>query len=118
MKRQFTFVVLAVAFVLVANVEAHAFQKVPSWLQQAAALTPPSYEKTVPAVALHREKSVTLENSSKLVTIERSAIKVLTREGRREAVGIAFYLSKFSQVRDIEAWLIAPGGSIKTYGNK
>lgn len=97
---------------------AFGFQKVPTWLQQAASLRHPAFEKSVPAVVLHREQHVTLDSGGKLVTIERTAVKILAREGRREAVAAAFYLSKFSQVKDMEAWLITPGGSVKEYGKK
>ena len=90
----------------------------PSWLQQAAAIRPPAYEKDVTAVVLRTEQHVTLDTSGKLITVERYAVRVLTREGRREAAAVAFYLSNFSQVRDMEAWLIAPGGAVRNYGKK
>ena len=90
----------------------------PPWLQQAAAINTPAYEKDVTAVVLRNEQQVTLDSSGKLVTVDRHAVRILTREGRREAAAVAFYLSNFSQVRDMEAWLIAPGGTVKSYGKK
>ncbi len=113
------FVAAAFAFAILGSaVTASAFQKAPAWLQLAAAASHPSYDAKVPAVVLHRETSITLDNSGKQVKVERTAIKVLTREGRREAGGAAFYLSKFNTVREIEAWMIAPGGTVKSYGKK
>ncbi|MEP7147807.1 MAG: DUF3857 and transglutaminase domain-containing protein [Acidobacteriota bacterium] len=103
---------------LLAFSNALAGDNAPAWLQQAAAIRPSSYEKDVKAVVLRREQQVTLDGSGKLVTIDRYAVRILTREGRREAAAVAFYLSNFSQVRDMEAWLIAPGGSVKSYGKK
>lgn len=90
----------------------------PPWLKQAAELKPGGYPKDVTAEVLHREQSLTLDSGGKLVTVERGAVRILTREGRREAAAVGFYLSNFSQVRDMEAWLIAPGGSVKNYGKK
>lgn len=90
----------------------------PAWVQAAAAARPPAYEKSVTAVVLHKEQNVTLDPNGKLITVEKSAVRILTREGRREAEAVAFYLSNFSQVRDFEAWLIAPSGTVKSYGKK
>lgn len=90
----------------------------PAWLTQAASLNPPAYEKDVKAVVLRNEQQVTLDGEGKLLTVDKYAVKILSREGRREAVALAFYLSKFSQIRDMEAWLIAPNGTVKSYGKK
>lgn len=97
---------------------AYAGDDAPDWLKQAAQKRPPGYESTVRAVALHREQNVTLDSSGKLVTVERHAVRVLTKEGRREAVALAFYLSKFSQIREMEGWIIAPSGTTKAFGKK
>ena len=90
----------------------------PQWLQQAAAIKTPEYGKDVKAVVLRKEQQVTLDSGGKLVTVDRYAVRILTREGRGKAVALAFYLSNFSQVRDMEAWLIGPTGSVKAYGKK
>ncbi len=65
----------------------------PSWLRQAAQAPVPAYENDVDAVVLYREESVSLEGNGNLVTTERYAVKVLTRDGRRDAVGVTFYLA-------------------------
>ncbi len=109
---------LCVLTFLLAFSNALAGDNAPAWLQQAAAIRPSSYDKDVKAVVLRNEQQVTLDGNGKLVTIDRYAVRILTREGRREAAAVAFYLSNFSQVRDMEAWLIAPGGSVKSYGKK
>jgi len=90
----------------------------PTWLRQAASVQPPTYAKDVPAVVLHKEQLVTLDSDGKLVTVENYAVKILTREGKREAVALAFYLVNFGKVRDINAWLIRTDGSTKEYGKK
>jgi hypothetical protein len=90
----------------------------PGWLRQAAAIQAPSYDKTVNAVVLQNEETVTLDSSGKLVTTDNYAVKILTREGKEEAVAVAFYLVNFGKVRDMQAWIIRPDGTAKSYGKK
>ena len=106
------------SILLLSLTNAFAGDSAPGWLTQAAAVKAPTYEKDVTAVVLRNEKQVTLDTAGKLVTVDRYAVRILTREGRREAIAKAFYLSNFNLVRDMEAWLIAPGGSVKNYGKK
>lgn len=94
-----------------------AADKAPGWLQQVARMNTPSYEKEVSAVVLHNEENVTLDKRGKLVTVERYAVKVLTREGRNYAVARAMYLVSSGKIKNIDAWLIR-GGSVKDYGKK
>lgn len=95
-----------------------AEEEAPSWLKQAAQNRPGGFGPNVRAAVLHREQSVTLDSSGRLVTVERHAVRILTKEGRAEAVALAFYLSKFSKVSDMEAWLISPSGAVTGYGKK
>ncbi|MGD9561966.1 MAG: DUF3857 domain-containing protein [Pyrinomonadaceae bacterium] len=90
----------------------------PAWMQQAAAVKPPAYDKTVNAVVLHKEQNVTLDGDGRLITVERHVVRILTRDGREQAEAVAFYLSNFSRVRDFEAWLIGTDGQVKNYGKK
>src|SRR5688500_5617703 len=108
----------SLSILLLMCASAFAGESAPQWLTQAAAITPPTYEKDVKAVVLRNEQHVTLDSNGKLVTVERHAVRILTREGRREAAAVAFYLSNFSQVRDMEAWLITPTGTVKSFGKK
>ncbi len=113
----FSRIVIFVSIILSASAVALAGDA-PAWLAQAAALKPQPYGNDVNAVVLRNEQHVTLDTDGKLVTVDKYAVRILSREGRREAAAIAFYLSKFSQVRDMEAWLIAPAGTVKSYGKK
>src|SRR5215204_1871985 len=99
-------------------VTANAGGEAPEWLKQAARTPVASYEKEVDAVVLFHEEAVALDASGRLMTVERQAIKILQKEGIRDAVAHAFYLSKFSQVKNLEAWLIAPGGAVTVFGKK
>jgi hypothetical protein len=107
--------VLGVAFAMV--VPAFA-DDAPGWLQQAASVTPGTYERSVNAVVLLKEETVSLDGSGRLVTSDKYAVKILTRQGRKEAVAIAPYLSNFTAVKDFQAWLITPGGTVTSYGKK
>lgn len=91
----------------------------PGWLRSAASGSVPSYDKNVKAVVLHNEQQVTLEgNGNLLVTTENYAVKILTREGRQEAVAEAVYLVSSGKVREMNAWLIRPDGTTKEYDKK
>jgi hypothetical protein len=90
----------------------------PNWLKQAAAQQTATYTKDVPGVVMQDSQEVTLDGENRLVTTENYAVKILTREGRGLAAAHAFYLMSFSRVRDINAWVIRPDGTIKEYDKK
>ena len=89
---------------------------VPSWLQQAAAQKTPAYDKSVPAVVLLKEAQVTVSEDGRLTTTTTYAVRILTREGREEAVAAEPYDTATGKVREMKAWLIRPDGSVKRYG--
>lgn len=99
-------------------VTANAGGDAPEWLKQAARTPVGSYDKEVDAVVLFHEEAVSMDAGGRLVTVERRVLKILQKEGARDAVAHAFYLSKFSQVKNLEAWLIAPGGAVTGFGKK
>lgn len=111
----FTFLFFITLF---SSVSVMADDAPPAWLRQSASVSVPTYEKNVKAVVLHNEQQVTLDGGGMLVTTENHAVKILTREGRREAVALAFYLVSSGKVRDMNAWLIRPDGSFKAYDKK
>lgn len=105
--------------VFAVNISAFAFgDDPPAWLKQAASAKTPAYEKDVPAVVLHDEQEVTVNDDGKIVTVERYAVKLLTREGRNFAVARAFYFVSAGKVRNIDGWVIYSGGASKEYGKK
>jgi transglutaminase-like putative cysteine protease len=97
---------------------AFAGDDAPGWLLNAAGANVPTYDKDVPAVVLYDEEQVSFSPDGKLVTIDNFAIRILSREGREFAIARADYLANYSKVRDIEAWLIRPDGSVKVYDKK
>lgn len=104
--------------ILFLSVSIFAFDGAPNWMRQAASVNVPGYEKNIKAVVLHNEQQTQLTSDGKLVTTENRAVKILTREGRREAVAYALYLVSSGKVRDITAWLIRPDGTTKEYDKK
>lgn len=90
----------------------------PNWMRQAATSQLPTYDKEVSAVALYNDQNVTLNGDGILVTTENYAVKILSREGRSEAIARAYYLVSSGKVREIEAWLIRADGSVKNYDKK
>lgn len=90
----------------------------PSWLKEFATIELPKYPEKVPAAVLVNEETVTLDGSGKQTRTRRFAVKVLNRDGAREAAQAEYYNTDNGKVRDIKAWLIMPSGKVKEYGNK
>ena len=89
---------------------------VPKWLQQAAAIKVPSYDKEVQAVVLLNEQQVTVSADGRVNITRNFAVRILTREGRTYARAVVPYLTDSGKVRELHAWLIRPSGETKNYG--
>lgn len=105
-------------FVLILSVSSTAFagDEVPTWLQQAATQQAQIYDKKVPAVVLLREQSVAVENDGRAVTTTTVVVRILSREGREEALAREVYLTDTGKVREMRAWLLRPTGNVKKFG--
>jgi transglutaminase-like putative cysteine protease len=104
--------------ILLSASTAFAGDEAPAWLQQAAAQKSPAYEKTVPAVVLLNESSVTVGEDGRIITTSTYAVRILKREGRGEAVAREFYVTDTGKVRELKAWLIRADGDVKRYGKE
>lgn len=93
-----------------------AGDEAPSWLQQAARISVPTYDKDVPAVVLYKEQEVTLSSDGRITTVTTFAVRIITREGRAFAEAGEVYLTKSGRIREFNAWLIRPNGFVKKYG--
>ena len=93
-----------------------AADEAPPWLDQAAKIQIPTYDKDVPAVVLQKERRVTVSEDGRVTTVTTVAIRILLREGRDFAEAREFYESDAGKVRDLKAWLIRPSGAVKKYG--
>lgn len=107
---------LALLMVLAAAGAKAASDDAPAWLQEAAKVSVPAYEKDVPAVVLLREQHVTVTEDGRVTTTTMFAIRILIHEGRDYAEAREFYTSDAGKVREMHAWLIRPSGQVKKYG--
>ncbi len=98
------------------NVRAKGGNDIPAWLEQSAKTNAPTYEKDVPAVILHNEQTVNIGIDGVATVTNYQAIRLLTREGKYYSSAVASYIQSSSKVREIRAWLIRPGGVVKSYG--
>ena len=118
MRSQSKFIALFMPLLLAVAVAPAFADDPPAWMRQASAAAVPGYDKDVPAVVLYDEQMVSLNSDGKLTTTENYAIKLLSREGRRHAIARAFYLVSTGKVKEIQAWVIRPGGTSKEYDKK
>jgi hypothetical protein len=91
-------------------------EEAPQWLQQAAALKVPTYDKEVMAVVLRTEENIVLNADGRLITTTTYAIRILSREGRGYADAVEVYLTQSGKINEMHAWLIRPNGVVKKYG--
>src|SRR5205085_2712479 len=105
-----------IILILLSVSTAFAGDEVPAWLQQDAAVKVPAYERDVPAVVLHDEQNVTVNEDGRLTIVKTFAVRILNREGRALAEAAEIYLTDAGKVKDMHAWLIRPNGSVKKYG--
>ncbi len=85
----------------------------PGWLRDAASLKLPVYAAKTPAVVLLSEERIVVEESGRVTTTSRKAIKILNREGRRDAVARMIYLTGTGKIKDLRAWIISPSGDAR-----
>lgn len=110
-------VLTTLAFALgLINANARPGDDAPPWLRAAAGSSIPAFQKDVPAVVLADESLVTIDDDGRMTRSDFYAVKVLTREGRDEAVAHAVYNTDTEKVKDLRAWLISPSGKVKKYG--
>jgi hypothetical protein len=93
-----------------------ASEEAPAWLQEAAKVSLPAYEKDLPAVVLKKEQHVTVNEDGRITTTTLFAVRVLIREGREYAEAREFYESDAGKVRELHAWLIKSSGQVRKYG--
>jgi hypothetical protein len=115
--RFFTFL-----FFLLAAINAPAAvangDEVPAWFSQFRAMQTPAYDKDVKAVVLQKDSVVNVGSDGKAVTTITYVVRILSREGRSEAVAVEPYLVSSGKIRDIKGWLIRADGSTKAYGKE
>lgn len=92
--------------------------EVPAWLSQFRGVQVPTYDKEVKAVVLQKDSVVNIGSDGRAVTTTTYVVRILSREGRKEAVAVEPYLVSSGKIREIKGWLIRADGSVKTYGKE
>lgn len=95
-----------------------AAEEAPAWLRQASALSAPAYGKDTHAVTLLNEERRVIEEDGRVTVTTNYAVRILAREGRKQAVARVVFNADSEKVKDLNAWLIRPDGTVKTYGKK
>ncbi|HXQ71042.1 MAG TPA: DUF3857 and transglutaminase domain-containing protein [Pyrinomonadaceae bacterium] len=93
-----------------------AGDEAPVWVQQAATLKVPSYDKEIPAVVLLNERITTIDSDGRITEVVNYAVRVLQREGREYATGHVVYATDGGKVKELRGWLVRPGSETKRYG--
>ena len=88
----------------------------PAWVQQAATIKVPAYDKYVDAVVLINESLISINSDGRETEVVNHAVRILRREGRAWAVGQVGYVPETGKVKEFKAWLIRPNGEIKRFG--
>lgn len=101
-----------------AAVPAIAWDQAPPWLQQAAQIQTPTYDKKVMAVVLVDEGVYTVSEDGRVTMTATYAIRLLRHEGRESAIAGVAYTPDTAKVKDLNAWLIRTDGSVKRYGKE
>jgi hypothetical protein len=110
--------VTALSFLLLFVAAAHATpgDETPSWVQQAAALKVPSYDKDVSAVVLVDDSTKTIDAQGYVTEVYKYAVRILKREGRAYAEGGVGYIPESEKIKDFRGWLVRASGDVKRYG--
>lgn len=110
--------VAALSFLLLFVAPAYAAlgDETPTWVQQAAALKVPAYDKDVSAVVLVDDSTTSIDAQGYVTEVYKYAVRILKREGRAYAEGGVGYIPESAKVKDFRAWLVRPSGDIKRYG--
>ncbi len=96
----------------------YAAEPAPGWLQEISGRSIPNYPGRVPAAVLLNEEHVTVDASGKTAVNFRKAIKILNQEGRRDASAAIPYFSGNGKIKELRAWIVAPGGFTKSFGKE
>jgi len=106
---------LLLGFVLSLNT-LFAADTAPEWVQELSSRTLAAYPAEARSVRLLDEARVTVEPNGRTSTQFRNAVRILSQEGKRDAIGTIPYLKGAARIKDFHAWLIGLKGFVKAYG--
>lgn len=112
MTRQYLLFILALVCAFAVRADT---KDVPDWVKEVSSRELPSYSGRVPAAVVLEERRVTVDPSGLTTTVNREAVKILTHDGQKDAEAAEFYYAGARKVKEMRAWLVAPGGFVKTF---
>ncbi len=116
MSRLLRFLALALLAVCFLTPAAHA--KPPVWLTTLAAKPAAMPYGDASHAVLLDEADYTLDKTGLVTKRTRHAIRVLTKDGRDDAIAHLAYDTSSDKVKSFQAWLIPPTGTPTDYGKK
>jgi len=108
--------ILLICVILAAGASLRAADKAPDWVQELSSRALPTYGPEVHSVMLLDEARTAIDPSGHRESHLRQAVRIVTVEGRNDAVAAIEYLKGAGKIHDFHAWLISPGGFVKAYG--
>lgn len=96
----------------------HAADTAPDWAKELSSRTLPAYGPEVHSVMLLDEARTAIDSGGQRQSQLRQALRIVTVEGRSDAVAAIEYLKGAGKIRDFHAWLISPSGFVKAYGKE
>lgn len=109
---------LLICALLALSASLRAADTAPDWVKEQSSRPLPAYGPEVHSVMLLDEAHTTVDASGQRESHLRQAIRIVTVEGRSDAVAAIEYMKGAGKIRDFHAWLISPSGFVKTYGKE
>lgn len=89
----------------------------PDWVRELSTRALPAYPAETHSVTLLDEERMTVQGSGSVNRQIRRAVRVVGHAGQDQAAYIR-YIRKSTKIKELKAWLIGPGGSVKTFGKE
>jgi hypothetical protein len=91
---------------------------IPAWVSEASARATPAQVEGAHAVVLLDEGVTSVDKNGRVTESVRKVVRVLDRDGAVHARSEIPYDAESSTMSSFQAYLISPGGSVKTYGKR
>jgi hypothetical protein len=108
--------ILLICALLALGANVRAADTAPDWVKELSSRALPAYGPEVHSVMLLDESRTTIDPSGQRQSQLRQALRIVTVEGRSDAVATIEYLKGAGKIHDFHAWLISPSGFVKAYG--
>jgi hypothetical protein len=100
MRRHLVFLILTMAM------STRAADTAPDWVRELSTRTLPALPSEARSATMLDEARATVDERGNITTLTRHAIRVLSIEGRQDAMADIPYLKGAGKIKDFGAWLI------------